>query len=110
MNFTLLTEFRTEVLLCEGSMCWPRAIFVGCDCDVEQLRMAKANVSQRPVRLLRADAARLPLAMASVDKAMTDLPFGKQRLRADFINDFIILHRFYMFLQQVCKLFDYEYA
>ena len=64
-------------------MCWPKGVFLGCDCDAEQLRLATANAARRPVQLLRADAVRLPLAMASVDKAMTDLPFGKQPLRAD---------------------------
>ncbi|CAJ1375269.1 unnamed protein product, partial [Effrenium voratum] len=70
------------VLLCEAAMNWPRAgAFLGCDLDVAQLRKAVDNLrsAARSVQLCRADAAvKLPLAEQSVDKILTDLPFGRQ--------------------------------
>ena len=59
-------------------------IFIGCDLDPEQLRLAAVNVrgiakmTRGPVQLLHGNAIGLPLADASVDKVLTDLPFGKQ--------------------------------
>eukprot|EP00913_Durusdinium_trenchii_P004526 g4203.t1 len=79
------------VLLCEAALNWPHAgAFIGCDLDPDQLRLAAENVanlargstsSAHALQLLRADAAKLgglPLAKGSVDKVLTDLPFGKQ--------------------------------
>ena len=61
-------------------------IFIGCDLDDEQLQLAAVNVAgvakaTHGVQLLRGNAALqggLPLADGSVDKILTDLPFGKQ--------------------------------
>ena len=62
-------------------------IFIGCDLDPEQLHLAAVNVrgvakmTRGRVQLLRGNAGLvggLPLADASVDKVLTDLPFGKQ--------------------------------
>jgi 23S rRNA G2445 N2-methylase RlmL len=51
----------------------------GGDLDAAAVRAASANLRRLgPVQLARWDAARLPLADASVDRIVSNLPFGKQ--------------------------------
>lgn len=52
---------------------------IGSDVDPAALVAAAANLPLFPAgRLLRADAARLPLADRSVDRVVANLPFGKR--------------------------------
>jgi 23S rRNA G2445 N2-methylase RlmL len=52
----------------------------GGDCDAKAIVSAKVNIGPRhqPLALHRWDAGRLPLADASLDRLVTNLPFGRQ--------------------------------
>jgi 23S rRNA G2445 N2-methylase RlmL len=65
-------------ILVERATCAPAQLILGGDLDREALKAAQANAARFPVHLFRWDAARLPLAPRSVDKVVTNLPFGKQ--------------------------------
>ena len=56
------------------------ARLVGCDLDPAAVSAARDNASRRAVPLLlaRADAAALPIATRSVDRIVSNLPFGKR--------------------------------
>jgi SAM-dependent methyltransferase len=58
----------------------PSVRFVGADIDRSALAKAVTNLHGRghPVRLVQADAARLPFARESVDLVVSNLPFGKR--------------------------------
>jgi tRNA (guanine6-N2)-methyltransferase len=59
----------------------------GGDIDATALRAASANLRRLgPVLLARWDAARLPLAAESVDRVVSNLPFGKQLSSAEEIG------------------------
>jgi tRNA (guanine6-N2)-methyltransferase len=53
---------------------------IGCDLDPAALKAARDNSLRRAVPLLlaRADAAALPIATRSVDRIVSNLPFGKR--------------------------------
>jgi tRNA (guanine6-N2)-methyltransferase len=55
-------------------------MLIGTDRDAAALEAARANVGPRyqPIRLERAGAAALPLDDASVDKVVTNLPWGRR--------------------------------
>jgi tRNA (guanine6-N2)-methyltransferase len=55
-------------------------MLIGTDRDAAALEAAHANVGPRyqPIRIERADAAALPLDDASVDKIVTNLPWGRR--------------------------------
>ncbi|MGJ3240414.1 MAG: methyltransferase domain-containing protein [Anaerolineae bacterium] len=55
-------------------------LLIGCDIAVTALDCAKANIRQAGVtqiNLLHTDAIQLPIATASVNKLVADLPFGQ---------------------------------
>jgi 23S rRNA G2445 N2-methylase RlmL len=67
-------------LLVERGTIERHALLLGGEIDADALQAAARNIGPRhkPRQLLRWDAGRLPLASASVDKIVTNLPFGKQ--------------------------------
>jgi tRNA (guanine6-N2)-methyltransferase len=56
----------------------PDARLLGVDIDGAALAAAAANASGLPIRWLRADAGRLPLAAGSVDRLVVNPPWGRQ--------------------------------
>lgn len=56
------------------------AAVIGCDISQRAVRDAAANLARRGVAgtVLRADAGQLPLPAGSVDRVLTNLPFGKR--------------------------------
>ncbi len=67
-------------ILIERAMAERYAGLWGGDWDPAALAAAQANIGprHRPLTLHRWDATRLPLADASLDRLVTNLPFGKQ--------------------------------
>jgi SAM-dependent methyltransferase len=67
-------------LLVERLLGAPAAVAVGVDVDPAALACARANLVAAGcagrARLVRADAGRLPLATATIDELVCDLPFG----------------------------------
>eukprot|EP00927_Polykrikos_kofoidii_P066525 TRINITY_DN62104_c0_g1_i1.p1 TRINITY_DN62104_c0_g1~~TRINITY_DN62104_c0_g1_i1.p1 ORF type:complete len:439 (-),score=83.32 TRINITY_DN62104_c0_g1_i1:71-1387(-) len=71
------------IILLEAAQCWRGAQYVGIDNDPLQLERSVANSDvlcarlRQSVSFLLGDATCLPLATASVDAVVCDLPFGK---------------------------------
>lgn len=67
------------LLVVAGQTAGPRLV-VGCDVAAGALDLARDNLATRglPAAVLRADASCLPLATASVDRVVANLPFGKR--------------------------------
>jgi len=64
----------------EATSAWPGVAAIGGDISARELRAAAENVARSglDVPLCRWDARRLPLADASVDCVVTDMPFGRR--------------------------------
>jgi tRNA (guanine6-N2)-methyltransferase len=65
-------------LLVEQHHAVPGLRLLGMDCDGTSLRSATANAAGVPVRLVRADAGRLPVADRSVDRILVNPPWGRR--------------------------------
>lgn len=65
-------------LLVEAHRAVPDARLLGADLDAAALDAARANTSGVPAMVLRADAGRLPLAAASVDRILVNPPWNRQ--------------------------------
>jgi len=65
-------------LLVEAGRQQPGARFRGFDLDPEALRAAQANAAGMPVEISRADAGRLPLPDGSIDRVLSNPPWGGQ--------------------------------
>jgi tRNA (guanine6-N2)-methyltransferase len=83
-------------ILGERARLGPAALIVGGDLDVEAVEAAATNLgAEERIALFRWDATHLPLPDHSVDKIVTNLPFGKQLgtpeaneiLYADFLQE-----------------------
>ncbi|HVQ44933.1 MAG TPA: methyltransferase domain-containing protein [Candidatus Saccharimonadia bacterium] len=70
----------TGTILLERALAGRHGLLLGGDIDVGAVKAAVANFGPRhkPVRIERMDARKLPLEDASVDKLVTNLPWGKQ--------------------------------
>ena len=78
---TLLDPFcgaGTNLLLAH-EMAAP-GVLLGCDLRDDAVRQARLNAGHRqaPVHLVRADATRLPVQGAHIDRVIANLPFGKR--------------------------------
>jgi len=67
-------------ILIERALAERHALLLGGDADGHALEAARINIGpkHKPRQLFQWDAGQLPLASASVDRAATNLPFGKQ--------------------------------
>src|SRR5690242_6275879 len=70
------------LLVTAGETARPRRL-LGADLDPAAVRTARANLAARDLAgaaglVVRADAARLPLAAGTVDRVVANLPFGKR--------------------------------
>lgn len=70
----------TGAIPVEAALGWPHLRCLGGDISSGDLEIARRNAAhaQAPVGLTRWDARRLPLEDASVDRVVTDMPFGRR--------------------------------
>ncbi len=70
----------TGTILLERALAGRHALLIGGDIDPAAVRATQENFGPRhkPVRIERMDARKLPLEDGSVDKLVTNLPWGRQ--------------------------------
>uniref|UniRef100_A0A6B2LDV1 Ribosomal RNA large subunit methyltransferase K/L-like methyltransferase domain-containing protein n=1 Tax=Arcella intermedia TaxID=1963864 RepID=A0A6B2LDV1_9EUKA len=84
-NIVLDPMVGSGIIPIEGSLSHPKAHFIASDISEEELKIAQKNIQnikELHVTIAQASVTKLPFPSHSIDRIISDLPFGRRHLNA----------------------------